>query len=154
MSVPNFYAIFELYCPASGTFFTPIHELALALPEMWEVSNLPKGSLPYEKYFPRMVELEQLEKEDPVLFETYRELVCHFYIRLDVHNARGNVSGLKVWADYVFPILEDAPEKNQFPVTDEDITRVMTSSEHGDSSWEKTMESMRRVISSRAFITR
>ena len=24
MSVANFYAIFELYCPATGTFFTPV----------------------------------------------------------------------------------------------------------------------------------
>jgi len=31
MSVLNFYAIFELYCPASGTFFTPIDELGLGL---------------------------------------------------------------------------------------------------------------------------
>jgi len=34
ISVPNFFAIFELYCPASETFFTPINELGLALHEM------------------------------------------------------------------------------------------------------------------------
>ena len=27
VTVPNFYAIFELYYPASGTFFTPVSEL-------------------------------------------------------------------------------------------------------------------------------
>ena len=34
ISVPNFFAIFELYCPATGTFFTAIGELGLALHEM------------------------------------------------------------------------------------------------------------------------
>jgi len=29
MSVANFYAIFELYCPAIGTFFTPVGELGM-----------------------------------------------------------------------------------------------------------------------------
>ena len=71
ISVPNFFAIFELYCPASGTFFTPIGELGMELHSMWKVSNLPMGSLPYEKNFPCAMELEQLEKDDPALFETY-----------------------------------------------------------------------------------
>ena len=34
MSVANFYAIFELYCSATGTFFTPVGELGMALHEM------------------------------------------------------------------------------------------------------------------------
>jgi len=36
MSVANFYAIFELYFPATGTFFTPVGELGMTLHEMWE----------------------------------------------------------------------------------------------------------------------
>ena len=52
VSAPNFYAILELYCPVSGTFFTPIGEIGLELHEMWEVSNLSMGSLPYKEYFP------------------------------------------------------------------------------------------------------
>ena len=36
-------------------------------------------------YFPCAVELEQLDKQDPTLFETYRELMCHFYICLDIY---------------------------------------------------------------------
>jgi len=55
-----------------------------------------------------------------------------FYICLDAHNARGNVSRLKVWADYVIPILKDALEENQFPVAKEDIAWVMASSGHDD----------------------
>ena len=62
MSVVNFYAIFELYYPAIGTFFTPIGKLGMALHEMWEVSALPLGSLLYEEYFPCEAELALLEK--------------------------------------------------------------------------------------------
>jgi len=80
MSVANFYAIFELYCPAIGTLFTPVGELGMALHEMWEVSVLPLGPLPYEEYFPCEAELALLEKHELALFETYQELMCHFYI--------------------------------------------------------------------------
>ena len=113
-----------------GIFFTPVGEIGLALQEMWEVSNLPIGSLPYEN-FPRTVELEQLEKEDSALFETYRELMCHFYIGLDVYHVCGNVNGLKCWADYLFSILEDALEEIQFPLAEKDIAWMMASSGHG-----------------------
>ena len=51
MSVANFYAIFELYCPATGTFFTPVDELGMVLHEMWEVSALPLGSLHTKNIF-------------------------------------------------------------------------------------------------------
>ena len=34
MSVANFYAILELYCLATGGFFTPVGELGMALHEM------------------------------------------------------------------------------------------------------------------------
>ena len=39
---------------------------------MWEISNLPMGSKPYEEYFPCTMELEQMEKDDPEMFETYQ----------------------------------------------------------------------------------
>jgi len=43
------------------------------------------------------------------LFETYQELMCHFYICLDVHNARWIVNGMGAY--YLFSILDNAPEK-------------------------------------------
>ena len=52
ISVPNFFAMLEQYNPHSGTFFTPVGEMGLSLHEMWEVSKLLMGSLPYEEYFP------------------------------------------------------------------------------------------------------
>jgi len=62
MSVANFYAIFKLYCLPTRTFFTPVGELGKVLHEMWEVSALPMGFLPYEEYFPCEAELAFLEK--------------------------------------------------------------------------------------------
>ena len=61
---------------------------------------------------------------------------------------------LKVWADYLFLILKDAPEENQFPVAEEDIAQVMASNEHGDVALKEDDKSTRRVISSRAFTAR
>ena len=125
ISVPNFFAIFELYCPDLGTFFTPVGELGLALHKMWEISNLLMGSMPYEEYFPCIMELEQMEKDGPKMFETYQKLMCHFYICMNVHNAQGNANGINVWADYLFPIFDDAPKEVQFPISDADINRKM-----------------------------
>ena len=86
------HAIFELYCPALGTFFTPVGELGLALHEIWEVSALPFGSLPYEEYFPCEAELALLEKQEPALFETYRELICHLHICSSIHGSSKGTS--------------------------------------------------------------
>ena len=53
---------FLSYTVSTGTFFTRVGELGMALYEMWEVSALPMGSLPYEEYFPCEAELALLEK--------------------------------------------------------------------------------------------
>ena len=65
MSVANFYVIFELYCLATGTFFTHVGELGMTLHEMWEVSALPMG-YPCEEYFPCKAKLALLEKQSPL----------------------------------------------------------------------------------------
>ena len=67
----------------------------MTLHEVWEVSNLPMGSLPHKEYFPCAEELTQLEKNEPALYETYRELMCHYYIYLDLHPSRVTVISLK-----------------------------------------------------------
>ena len=71
MSLANFYAIFELYCPATWTFFTHVGELGMTLYVIWEVFALPMRSLPYKEYFPCEAELVLLEKQEPAMFETY-----------------------------------------------------------------------------------
>ena len=70
ISILNFYDILEMYCSTSGTFFTQVGELGMALREMWEVSNLQIGSMPY-RYFPCAKKLAQLEKDKPAMYETY-----------------------------------------------------------------------------------
>jgi len=109
--ITNFYAIFELYCLTTRTFFAPVGELGMVFHEMWEISALPLGSLPYEEYLPCEVELALLEKQEPTLFETYRELMCHLYICSSMHGShKGASCSSKSWGNYLFPNLEDAHE--------------------------------------------
>jgi len=103
----------------------------MTLHEMWEVSALPMGYLPYEEYFPCETELALLEKQEPA--ETYRELMCHFYICSSVHgNPKGVSSSSKSWGNYLFPNLEDAPEAAHYGVADEDIFWRMKEHAQGD----------------------
>jgi len=46
--------------------------------------------------------------------------------------APGNANGVKVWADYLFSVLDDAPEDIEFPISDDNIRRIMVSSGHED----------------------
>ena len=57
------------------------------------------------------MELEKIETDNSEMFEMYRELIRHFYICMDVHSAQGNVNGMKVLVDYLFPVLDDAPKE-------------------------------------------
>ena len=67
------------------------------------------------------------------MFETYRELMCHFYICLDVHGGyKGSSNSLKCWADYLFPTLKEALEEARFGVVEEDILRMMREHDHRD----------------------
>ena len=150
MSVPNFYAILELHCLSSRMFFTLVGELELAVHEMWEVLKLSTGFLSSEEYFPCTAELEQLKTQDQALFETYRELMWHYYICLDVHNNCGNVNGLKSWGDYLCPSLEGAPEEAQVPVPDVDIETMTVLSGYATSPWRRTIGYTRKAKNSKA----
>jgi len=83
-----------------------------------------------------MEELEQLKKDDHVLIEN-RELMCHFYICLNIYRGRGSVNSLKSWTDYLFPVLDSVLEDIQVPIADADISKMMASSGHGDIILEK-----------------
>jgi len=54
--------------------------MRLALHEMYEVSGLVNGDVPYEEYVPSTEELHLLKKSDSLVYETYWEVLCHFYI--------------------------------------------------------------------------
>ena len=89
------------------------------------------GSLPYEEYFPCKSELVLLEKQESALFETYRELMFHFYIYLDVHGGyKESSNSLKSWAYYLFHTLENASKEARFRVVEEDILRMMKEHDH------------------------
>ena len=93
---------------------------------MWEVSDLPLGSLLYEEYFPCEAELALVEKQEPALLETYRELMCHLYICSSMHGShKGASCSLKSWENYLFSDLEGTPEAAHCGVADEDIFRRM-----------------------------
>ena len=62
------------------------------------MSNLLMGFKLYE-YFPYAWELAQLEKDEPALHETYRELMRHYYIYLNLYLGRENVNSLKSWVE-------------------------------------------------------
>ena len=65
-------------------------------------------------HFPCEAEIALLEKQEPALFETYRELMCHFYICSGMHgNHKGASSNSKSWEDYLFSNLENTPEEAQ-----------------------------------------
>jgi len=53
----------------------------------------------YEEYFPYALELAQLEKDEPTLHETYKELMRHYYICLDLYLGCENVNSLKSWVE-------------------------------------------------------
>jgi len=75
----HFYAILERYNLETYMCFTPIKEMGLALHEMYEVSVLVIRDAPYEEYVPSTEELYLLKKSDPLVYETYWE-VLYLYL--------------------------------------------------------------------------
>src|SRR3954470_12019544 len=70
---------------------------------MQHVSGLPAGEFPYEEYVPPSAELELLKTQDPELYSTYWEVLCHFFIcRESKGRGRGGVV-FSTWAEYLFP---------------------------------------------------
>lgn len=51
----HLYNILEIFNPHSDTFFTLIGELGFTLHEIFEVSLLSMGELPYEQYMPTKI---------------------------------------------------------------------------------------------------
>jgi len=79
-SFHNFYGTLEHYSSLTGTFFTPVGEMGLALHELYELSGLVIGDAPYEEYVLTSEEFHLLRKEDPQVYETDWEVLCHFHI--------------------------------------------------------------------------
>lgn len=71
----HFFSILEL-----GTFFTSVGEMGLAFHQLYEVSSLPMGELPYEEYVPTEEDLDLLKAQNTLAYDTYWELMCYFHI--------------------------------------------------------------------------
>ena len=54
--------------------------MGLALHKMYEVSGLIIGDAPYEEYISSTEELHLLKKSNPLVYETYWEVLRHFHI--------------------------------------------------------------------------
>jgi len=61
----------EHYNLETCTFFTPVREMRFALHEMYEVSGLAMGDIPYEEYIPGTGELHLIKKDAPLVYENY-----------------------------------------------------------------------------------
>jgi len=59
------------------------------------------------------------------MYETYRELMCHFYICLDLYPSRGNVNSLKTWVEYLFSVVDGPLKALQTLVEDKRIAKAM-----------------------------
>jgi len=101
-SSQNFFGVLERYNPLTGTFFTPVGEMGLALHELHEVSGLATRNLPYEEYIPTTEELNLMKKGSPEVYETYWEVMCHFHICGQVTAWRSQGVKQLSWAGYLF----------------------------------------------------
>ena len=61
----------EHYNPETCIFFTPVREMGFALLEMYEVSGLVMGDIPYEEYISSAEELHVMEKSAPLVYAMY-----------------------------------------------------------------------------------
>ena len=76
----QFYTILERYNLEICTFFTPDEERGFALHEIYEVSGLVMGDIPYKEYISSTEELHLLKKDAPLVYETYWGVLDHFHI--------------------------------------------------------------------------
>jgi len=89
-------------------FFTIIREMGLALHEMYDVSGMMIGDAPYEEYVPSMQKLHLLKKSDPLVYDTFWEVLCHFHIYWQVTGWRSGGINQMSWANYLFPRVNKA----------------------------------------------
>ena len=104
--------------------------MGLALHELYEVSGLVMGDAPYEEYVPTSEELHLLKKENPQVYETYWEVLCHFHICGQITSWRNRGVKQMSWASYLFNGIneKDSPVTSLAPSTDEEIAERINAS--------------------------
>ena len=110
---------------------------------MYEVSGLVIGDTPFEEYVLSTEELHLLKKSDPLVYETYWEVLCHFHICGQVTGWRSRGVKQMSWANYMFPGESKIdPMTRLSPSTDEEIIERISASAH-------TPQSVMGILSSR-----
>src|SRR3954469_2016392 len=102
-NVNNFLGMLEQYSLETCTFFTPVGEIRISPCEMQHVSGLPAGEILYEEHVPPSAELELLKVQDPELYSTYWEVLCHFFICGELKGRGRGGMVFSSWAEYLFP---------------------------------------------------
>jgi len=117
-------------------------EKGLALHKMYEVSGLMIGDAPYEEYVPSTEELQLLKKSDPLVYETYWEVPCHFHICGQATGWRSERVKQMSWVNYLFPgVNKIDPMTRLASGTDDEIFyRISASPAH-------TPPSLMRILS-------
>lgn len=68
------------------------------------------------------------------VYDTYRELMCYFYICLNMNKTRGYKNGLKQWAEHLFVNLDSTNSDVRVRAVDDDsiIAKRMENSQFVD----------------------
>src|SRR4051812_10421560 len=93
----------EHYNSDTCTFFTPVREMRISPWEMQWVSGRPIGEFPYEEHVLPSVELELLKEQDPELYSTFWEVLCHYSICERLKGCCHGSFAHFAWAEYLFP---------------------------------------------------
>src|SRR5438045_7171400 len=67
------------------------------------MSGLPADEFPYEEHVPPSKELELLKVQDPELYSTYWEVLCHFFICGELKGRSRSGVAYSTWAKHLFP---------------------------------------------------
>jgi len=96
---------------------------------MYEVSGLMIGDAPYEKYVPSTEELHLLKKSDPLVHETYWEVLCQFHIYGQVTGWRSGGINQMSKATYLFSGVNKANPMTRLALSaDEEIFERISAS--------------------------
>lgn len=96
----HLFCLLEMFNSKTGTFFTSVGGLGLALHEMYKVSALFMGEVSYEEYTSTTEELNMLRVKDEHIYETYLKMMYHYHIYADLAGTRSQGINHKKWVTY------------------------------------------------------
>jgi len=87
------------------------------------------GNASYEEYVPSIEELHLPKKDYPLVYETYWEVLYHFYIYGQTTGRRSGGINQMAWVSYLFYDLNDkiGPITHLAPNTGEEIEERISS---------------------------